>query len=67
MDNVSLEDLLPIVQQTSLDGEEEDGESMVDAINMWTNMDTVQWINYYGIPESYLNPGFKAWKYGLMT
>jgi len=40
---------------------------MVDAINMWTNMDTVQWINYYGIPESYLNPGFKAWKYGLMT
>jgi hypothetical protein len=66
MDNVSLEDLLPIVQQTSLDGEEED-TSMVDAINMWTNMDTVQWINYYGIPESYLNPGFKAWKYGLMT
>ena len=67
MDNVSLEDLLPIVQQTSLDAPEEDDTSMVDAINMWTNMDTVQWINYYGIPESYLNPGFNAWKYGLMT
>ena len=67
MDNVSLEDLLPIVQQTSLDGEEEDGESGAVTLVGWINMGTVQWINYYGIPESYLNPGFNAWKYGLMT
>ena len=33
----------------------------------WANMGTIQWINYYGIPESYLNPGFKMYQYGFMT
>ena len=72
MDNISLDHIIPLVQQTitiegtGLDGEPEAEPGLIEVFFGYFFLEKQQWINLYGIPESYKYPWFTAYKYEVM-
>jgi hypothetical protein len=50
MENILLQDIIPLVQQTSLDGPEEEEAGFFGTLFYNFFFENIQWVNLFGIP-----------------